>query len=99
MAQWLPQASWKQKLNAALEMLKIAVQFTKGFSGFRLYATDLSLYNIAVGSDDSLKIIDGENIIVVDLQKVLQGIFFILFYFFVFQLKTPSKHAIPLNQF
>lgn len=66
-------------------MLKIAVQFTKGSSGFRLYATDLSLYNIAVDTNDSLKIIDGENIIVVDLQKILKG------RKIIFQLKIISK--------
>lgn len=73
LAQWLPLASWKEKLRAALELLKISVQFTEGVSGFRLYATDLSLYNIAVGLDGSLRIIDGENIIVVDLDKIQKG--------------------------
>lgn len=54
-------------------MLNIADQFTKGTDGFRLYVTDFSLYNIAVGFDGVLKIVDGENIIIVDLEKIQKG--------------------------
>lgn len=56
-------------------MLKIAEQFNNGTAGFRLYATDISLYNIAVSSDGSLKIVDGENIVVVDIDKIQKGSF------------------------
>lgn len=73
LAQWLPKASWKEKLNAALSLLKIAEQFTQGAFGFRLYVTDVSLYNIAVAPDGSLKVIDGGNIVLVDLEEIQQG--------------------------
>lgn len=56
-------------------MLKIADKFTNGMAGFRLYVTDLSLYNIAIGADGILKIVDGENIVVVDLEKIEHGRF------------------------
>lgn len=70
LAQWLPDAPLNERINAALQMLTIADQFTNGTAGFRLYVTDLSLYNIAVGLDGILKIVDGENIVVVDLEKI-----------------------------
>lgn len=80
LAQWLPLASWRERLNAALGMLKIADQFTNGTAGFRLYATDISLYNVAISKDGSLKIIDGENIVVVDLEKIQKGKICLAFY-------------------
>ncbi|EFX71406.1 hypothetical protein DAPPUDRAFT_327242 [Daphnia pulex] len=70
LAQWLPQASWKERINAALQLLIIADKFTNGAADFRLYLTDLSLFNTAVGSDGTLKIVDGENIVMVDLEKI-----------------------------
>lgn len=73
LAKWLPSASLKERIRTALSMLKIAIQFTEGVNGFRLYATDLSLFNVAVGVNGSLKIIDGENIVVVDLEKIREG--------------------------
>ena len=73
LAEWLPTVGWKQRINAALQLLLIAQQFDRGQSGFRLYLTDTSLYNIAVTPDNQLKIIDGENIILVDLDQIKLG--------------------------
>ena len=74
LAEWLPSASWKDKVNAALQLLKIAEKLNQGVSGFRLYLTDVSLQNVAINvSTSNLKVIDGENIVVVDLEKMKQG--------------------------
>jgi hypothetical protein len=56
-----------------LQLLIIADKFTNGAADFRLYLTDLSLFNTAVGSDGTLKIVDGENIVMVDLEKIRKG--------------------------
>ena len=53
-------------------MLKIAQKFTIGVNGFRLYPSDLSIYNIAVDQKGNVKIIDAENIIIVDLDQIRQ---------------------------
>ena len=74
MAEWLPRAAWKDKVNAALQLLKIAEKLNQGVSGFRLYLTDVSLQKVAINvSTSNLKVIDGENIVVVDLEKMKQG--------------------------
>ena len=39
-----------------------------------MYWTDWSLFNIAVDKKRRLRIVDAENIIVVDSQKILEGI-------------------------
>jgi len=73
LAEWLPSASWKDKVNAALQLLKIAEKLNQGVDGFRLYLTDVSLQNVAINvSTSNLKVIDGENIVVVDLEKMKQ---------------------------
>lgn len=53
-------------------MLQIADKFTKGVNGFRLYSSDLSIYNIAVDQKGNVKIIDAENVLVVDLEQIRQ---------------------------
>ena len=73
LSSWLPSASWKERIGAALQLLKIAEKFTKGVSGLRMYITDLSLDNVAVTSTGDLKIVDGEHVIVVDLEIILKG--------------------------
>lgn len=73
LAEWLPRADWKGRMNAALQLLRIADQLTRGIDDFRLYVTDVSLYNVAVDPTSTLKLIDGENIVVVDLEKIRQG--------------------------
>lgn len=61
-------------MNAALQLIKIAQQLTIGVDGFRLYVTDLSIFNVAVSSTGKLKIIDGENIVMVDLEQISKGL-------------------------
>lgn len=77
-------------MNAALLLLLMAEQLTVGKSGFAMYWTDWSLFNIAVDQQHRLKIVDAENIILVDLQKILRGIIFQRayreFYFIVFSI-------------
>jgi hypothetical protein len=48
-----------------LQLLIIADKFTNGAAN--------SLFNTAVGSDGTLKIVDGENIVMVDLEKIRKG--------------------------
>ena len=72
--QWLPSAHWVDRVHSALQLLSIAKQFTLGVSGLRLYLTDLSLYNVAVDPQKSLRIIDGGNIVIVDLKQIEKGI-------------------------
>ena len=60
-------------MEAALQLLLMAEQLTVGKLGFRMYLTDWSLYNVAVDAEERLKIVDGENIIVVDLKKIEKG--------------------------
>lgn len=90
LSDWLPSASWIDKMNAALLLLLMAEQLTVGKSGFAMYWTDWSLFNIAVDQQHRLKIVDAENIILVDLQKILRGIIFQRayheFYFIVFSI-------------
>ncbi len=70
------QASWRQRLDAALQLLRIATQLTDGVDGMRLYLTDVSLHNVAVSAKNGrLKIVDGEHIVVVDLDHVRQSAF------------------------
>lgn len=64
-------------MSAALQMLQMAKKFTEGVDGFRLYLTDVSLYNIAVNSNGSLRIVDAENIVVVDLDQIKKGYYYI----------------------
>ena len=80
LAEWLPRAHWKQRVHAAYQLLKIAEKFTTGINGFRLYSTDLSIYNIAVDQDGNVKVIDTENTIVVDLEHIRQCKFHLVFY-------------------
>lgn len=74
LAEWLPRATWQDKLKVASAMLKMAEKFTEGVDGFRLYPTDVSLYNLAVSRDGVVKMVDGENIVIVDLQEIQKGI-------------------------
>ena len=70
------QASWRQRLDAALQLLRIATQLTDGVDGMRLYLTDVSLHNVAVSAKNGrLKIVDGEHIVVVDLDHVRRRAF------------------------
>ena len=78
LSDWLPSASSMDKIDAALQLLLMAELLTVGKSEFAMYWTDWSLFNIAVDQQHRLKIVDTENIIVVDLQKILKGT--ILFY-------------------
>ena len=73
LAEWLPRASWQEKVKVAAAMLKMAEKFTDGINGFRLYPTDVSIYNLAVSRDGAVKMVDGENIVIVDLQEIEKG--------------------------
>jgi len=72
LSDWLPSASSMDKIDAALQLLLMAELLTVGKSEFAMYWTDWSLFNIAVDQQHRLKIVDTENIIVVDLQKILK---------------------------
>jgi len=72
LSNWLPSASWIDKLDAALQLLLMAEQLSIGKAGFTMYWTDWSLFNIAVDKKRRLRIVDAENIIVVDSQKILE---------------------------
>jgi len=80
LVEWLPRANWKQRVHAAYQMLQIAQKFTIGVNGFRLYPNDLSIYNIAVDQKGNVKIIDAENIIIVDLEQIRQRKYLINIY-------------------
>lgn len=73
LAEWLPRAAWQEKVKVATAMLRMAEKFTEGVNDFRLYATDVSLYNLAVSRDGVVKFVDGENIVIVDLQEIEKG--------------------------
>ncbi|KAK4319415.1 hypothetical protein Pmani_009650 [Petrolisthes manimaculis] len=58
------EASWLSRADYARQLLEMAQDFTNG--EFRLYLTDVSLDNFAVDSHGKVKIIDAENIVMVD---------------------------------
>lgn len=55
---------WIVRADYARQLLEMAQQFSSGT--FALYLTDVSLDNFAVGDDGSVKVIDAENIVIVD---------------------------------
>ncbi|XP_053635768.1 divergent protein kinase domain 2A isoform X1 [Cherax quadricarinatus] len=60
----LSQVPWIVRADYAHQLLELAQDFSEG--EFRLYLTDVSLDNFAVDSKGKVKIIDAENIVMVD---------------------------------
>ncbi|XP_045601998.1 divergent protein kinase domain 2A [Procambarus clarkii] len=60
----LSQVPWIVRADYAHQLLELAQDFTDG--DVRLYLTDVSLDNFAVDSNGKVKIIDAENIVMVD---------------------------------
>ena len=55
---------WLQRASYALQLLQLAFRLSSG--PMRLYLTDPSADNFAVGDDGSLYLVDGEGVILVD---------------------------------
>lgn len=60
----LGESPWLSRADYARQLLEMAQDFTNG--EFRLYLTDVSLDNFAVDPHGKVKIIDAENIVIVD---------------------------------
>ncbi|KAG0714535.1 Deleted in autism protein 1 [Chionoecetes opilio] len=60
----LSHVSWLQRADYARQLLEMAQEFSS--SEFRLYLTDVSLDNFAVDSEGRVKVIDAENIVLLD---------------------------------
>lgn len=82
----LSHVPWLERADYARQLLEMAQEFS--YSEFRLYLTDVSLDNFAVDSEGRVKIIDAENIVIVDPSGLDLGKFlfsFILFnYLFIY---------------
>eukprot|EP00058_Branchiostoma_floridae_P007590 XP_002593078.1 hypothetical protein BRAFLDRAFT_72848 [Branchiostoma floridae] len=63
-------APWLKRVELSLQMMKIAEYLTNNEADFGLYLTDISYENFGVTSDGNLFVIDVENVIVVDKQKI-----------------------------
>lgn len=55
---------WLERADFARQLLELAQEFS--YSEFRLYLTDVSLDNFAVDAEGRVKVIDAENIVMVD---------------------------------
>lgn len=70
------------------------------YSEFRLYLTDVSLDNFAVDAEGKVKIIDAENIVMVDPSVLNLGKVtfqsFIFFNFYCITIRSASTKVIPL---
>ena len=60
----LSHVSWLKRADYARQLLEMAQEFS--YSEFRLYLTDVSLDNFAVDAEGKVKVIDAENIVLVD---------------------------------
>lgn len=60
----LSHVPWLERADYARQLLEMAQEFS--YSEFRLYLTDVSLDNFAVDAEGKVKIIDAENIVMVD---------------------------------
>lgn len=61
---------WTVRAQLAINLLKIAQQLTSNKQDWGLYMLDASLTNFAVSDDGTVKLIDVEHLIVVDLTTV-----------------------------
>ena len=59
------------------QVMRIAEKLTNNDQGYGLYMTDVSPENFAVNEKGEVFIIDAENIIVVDKQKIKTGLLFV----------------------
>ncbi|XP_029635244.1 divergent protein kinase domain 2A-like isoform X1 [Octopus sinensis] len=57
---------WYHRANLTLQILMMAVKLSNSSDGWSLYWTDIKMDNLAVNSKGQVKIVDVENIIVVD---------------------------------
>ncbi|XP_071798726.1 divergent protein kinase domain 2A-like [Asterias amurensis] len=64
------QKDWMTRLDLAFQVMRIAEKLTNNDQGYGLYMTDVSPENFAVNEKGEVFIIDAENIIVVDKQKI-----------------------------
>ncbi|KAL3253270.1 hypothetical protein MRX96_017541 [Rhipicephalus microplus] len=64
------QASWTVRANISLQLLDMADLMTENPTQYALYMTDVSLDNFAVNDQGEVRLIDLENIIVVDRMQV-----------------------------
>lgn len=63
-------ADWKKRVSLAKQILQIADKFTNNTDDYALYWTDVDYDNYGVKDDGTVIIVDAENIVVVDQQKV-----------------------------
>uniref|UniRef100_A0A6M2D2M4 Putative conserved secreted protein ovary overexpressed n=1 Tax=Rhipicephalus microplus TaxID=6941 RepID=A0A6M2D2M4_RHIMP len=64
------QASWTVRANISLQLLDMADLMTENPTQYALYMTDVSMDNFAVNDQGEVRLIDLENIIVVDRMQV-----------------------------
>ncbi|XP_070539063.1 divergent protein kinase domain 2A-like isoform X2 [Ptychodera flava] len=74
------EAPWSVRVDLAYQAFAIAHQFTNNEDEYALYMTDIIYDNFAVTKDGQLKLIDLENVIVVDKRKIREGKFFTVAY-------------------
>ena len=60
----LSHVPWLERADYARQLLEMAQEFSS--AEFRLYLTDVSLDNFAVDKKGKVKIVDAENIVLVD---------------------------------
>ncbi|XP_077988292.1 divergent protein kinase domain 2A-like [Glandiceps talaboti] len=63
-------AAWSIRINLAYQVFEIAEHFTNNAEDYALYMTDIVAENFAVTKDGDVKLIDIENIIVVDKKMI-----------------------------
>jgi hypothetical protein len=68
-------APWLQRANFAYQLLIAAHNFTDSHPHFGFYLTDVSADNIALDSQGRLKFVDLENVIVVDRNAPVEGVY------------------------
>ncbi|XP_037075874.1 divergent protein kinase domain 2A-like [Pollicipes pollicipes] len=65
-------ASWRQRVELALQLLEIAEMLTSNDYDFNLYLTDVTAENLAVDSEGRVFIVDVEDVVVVDRQQLMR---------------------------
>lgn len=83
----LSHVPWLERADYARQLLEMAQEFS--YSEFRLYLTDVSLDNFAVDAEGKVRIIDAENIVMVDPSLLDLGKVFLIVYFSFFSFFSP----------
>lgn len=65
-------AEWLVRVGLALQLLDIAQLLTANPTDFALYLTDVSLDNFAVDAAGRVKVVDAENVIIVDRRQIVE---------------------------